>query len=130
MLELNDVMTARYVDARTLELMTADAYDVANRLPNARIVTSIRVRSGIDATTVRHTASEWQSPGSAGWAIAELASNVFDFRHPLTTIDQLQSLRYTDTPDYVDLVNIAAVIAWVCDQVQRGYVDPEDPDDN
>ena len=130
MLELNDVMAARYVDAFTLELMTSDAYDVANRMPNARIVTSIRIRSGIDVTTVRHTAGEWQSPGSAGWAIAELASNVFDFRHPLTAIDQLQSLRYTDNPDYVDLANIAAAIAWVCDQVQRGYVDPEDPDDN
>ena len=123
--ELNDVVTAQYVDVFTLELLTADAYDTASR---SRIVTSVRVRSGIDVTTVRHTAAEWQSPGSTGWAIAELASNVFDFRHPLTAIDQLQSLRYTDTPDYVDLVNIAAVIAWICDQVQRGYVDPEDPD--
>ena len=122
--ELSDVMAAQYVDARTLELMTANAY--AGRLPNPRIVTSVKVRSGIDATTVRHTAAEWQSPGSSGWAIAELASSMFDFRHPLTAIDQLQSLRYTDTPDYVDLVNIAAVIAWICDQVQRGYVDPED----
>ena len=125
MTELNDVMSAQYVDALTLELLTADAYDTASRL---RIVTGIRVRSGIDVTTVRHTAAEWQSPGSAGWAIAELASNMFDFRHPLTAIDQLQSLRYTDSPDYVDLVDIAAVIAWVCDQVQRGYVDPEDLD--
>ena len=124
--ELNDVMSAQYVDARTLKLMTADAYDIASRL---RIVTSVKVRSGIDVPTVRHTAAEWQSPGSTGWAIAELASNVFDFRHPLTAIDQLQSLRYTDSPDYVDLVDIAAVIAWVCDQVQRGYVDPEDLDD-
>ena len=123
--ELNDVVTAQYVDVFTLELLTADAYDTASR---SRIVTNVRVRSGIDVTTVRHTAAEWQSPGSTGWAIAELASNVFDFRHPLTAIDQLQSLRYTDTPDYVDLVNIAAVIAWICDQVQRGYVDPEDPD--
>lgn len=127
MLEFNDVMSAKYVDARTLELMTSDAYNTANR---SRIVTSVRVRPGIDVTTVRHTAGEWQSPGSMGWAIAELASNVFDFRHPLTTIEQLQSLRYTDTPDYVDLVNLAAVIAWVCDQVQRGYVDPEDLEDN
>ena len=126
MLELNDVMAAHYVDARTLELMTADAY--ADRLPNPRIVTSVKVRPGIDVTTVRHTAAEWQSPGSSGWAIAELASSMFDFRHPLNAIEQLQRLRYTDTPDYVDLVNIAAVIAWVCDQVQRGYVDPEDPD--
>ena len=125
MLELNDVMAAHYVDARTLELMTADAYDTANR---TRIVTGIRVRSGIDVTTVRHTAAEWQSPGSSGWAIAELASNMFDLRHPLTAIDQLQSLRYTDNPDYVDLVNLAAVIAWICDQVQRGYVEPEDLD--
>ena len=124
--ELNDVMTAQYVDASTLELLTADAYDTASR---SRIVTSVRVRSGIDVTTVRHTAAEWQSPGNTGWAIAELASNMFDFRHPLTAIDQLQSLRLTDTPDYVDLVNIAAVIAWICDQVQRGYVDPEDLDD-
>ena len=124
--ELNDVMTAQYVDALTLKLMTADAYDIASRL---RIVTGIRVRSGIDVTTVRHTAAEWQSPGSAGWAIAELASDVFDYRHPLTAIEQLQMLRYTDNPDYVDLVNIAAVIAWICDQVQRGYVDPEDLDD-
>ena len=123
--ELNDVMSAQYVDALTLKLMTADAYDIASRL---RIVTGIRVRSGIDVTTVRHTAAEWQSPGSAGWAIAELASDVFDYRHPLTAIDQLQSLRHTDSPDYVDLVDIAAVIAWVCDQVQRGYVDPEDLD--
>ena len=123
--ELSDVMTAAYVDARTLELMTSDAYDAANRPPNARIVTCVRVRPGIDVTTVRHTAAEWQSPGNTGWAIAELASSMFDFRHPLTAIDQLQSLRYTDTPDYVDLANIAAVIAWVCDQVQRGYVDPE-----
>ena len=127
MLELNDVMAAQYVDARTLELMTADAY--TNCLPNPRIVTRVRVRSGIDVTTVRHTAAEWQSPGSSGWAIAELASDVFEYRHPLTAIDQLQSLRYTDSPDYVDLVNIAAAIAWVCDQVQRGYVDPEDLDD-
>ena len=124
--ELNDVMTAAYVDALTLKLMTADAYDIASRL---RIVTGIRVRSGIDATTVRHTAAEWQSPGNVGWAIAELASNMFDFRHPLTAIDQLQSLRYTDSPDYADLANLAAVIAWICDQVQRGYVDPEDLDD-
>ena len=127
MLELNDVMAAHYVDARTLELMTADAY--TDHLPNPRIVTSVKVRSGIDVTTVRHTAAEWQSPGSSGWAIAELASSMFDFRHPLTAIDQLQSLRYTDTPDYVDRVNIAAVIAWICDQVQRGYVDPEALDD-
>ena len=126
--ELSDVMAAAYVDARTLELMTTDAYDTANRLPNPRIVTGVKVRPGIDVTTVRHTAAEWQSPRSAGWAIAELASNVFDFRHPLTAIDQLQSLRYTDSPDYVDLVNIAAVVAWICDQVQRGYVDPEDLD--
>ena len=126
MTELNDVMSAQYVDALTLELLTADAYDTASRL---RIVTGIRVRSGIDVTTIRHTAAEWQSPGSAGWAIAELASNMFDFRHPLTAIEQLQMLRYTDNPDYVDLVNIAAVIAWICDQVQRGYVDPEDLDD-
>ena len=125
--ELSDVMAATYVDARTLELMTANAY--ADRLPNPRIVTCVRVRPGIDATTVRHTAAEWQSPGSSGWAITELASSMFDFRHPLTAIDQLQSLRYTDNPDYVDLVNLAAVIAWVCDQVQRGYVDPEDLDD-
>ena len=126
MTELNDVMSAQYVDALTLELLTANAYDTASR---SRIVTVIRVRSGIDVTTVRHTAAEWQSPGSTGWAIAELASNVFDFRHPLTAIDQLQSLRYTDSPDYADLANIAAVIAWICDQVQRGYVDPEDLDD-
>ena len=126
MLELNDVMTAAYVDARTLELMTADAYDTAK---HSRIVTGVRVRSGINATTVRHTAAEWQSPGSSGCAIAELASSMFDFRHPLTAIDQLQSLRYTDRPDYVDLVNLAAVIAWICDQVQRGYVDSEDLDD-
>ena len=125
--ELNDVMSAQYVDALTLELMTADAY--ANRLSNPRIVTCVRVRPGIDVTTVRHTAAEWQSPGNVGWAIAELASNMFDFRHPLTAIDQLQSLRYTDSPDYADLANIAAVIAWICDQVQRGYVDPEDLDD-
>ena len=124
--ELNDVMSAQYVDALTLKLMTADAYDIASRL---RIVTGIRVRSGIDVTTVRHTAAEWQSPGNTGWAIAELASSMFDFRHPLTAIDQLQSLRYTDSPDYADLANIAAVIAWICDQVQRGYVDPEDLDD-
>ena len=128
MLELNDVMSAHYVDARTLELTTSDAYDTANRLPNPRIVTGVKVRPGIDVTTVRHTAAEWQSPGATGWAIAELASNVFSFRHPLTAIDQLQMLRYTDSPDYVDLVNIAAVIAWICDQVQRGYVDPEDLD--
>ena len=54
--ELNDVMSAQYVDALTLKLMTADAYDIASRL---RIVTGIRVRSGIDVTTVRHTAAEW-----------------------------------------------------------------------
>ena len=74
--ELSDVMAAHYVDARTLELMTADAY--ADRLPNPRIVTSVKVRPGIDVTTVRHTAAEWQSPGSSGWAIAELASSMFD----------------------------------------------------
>lgn len=128
MLELNDVMAAHYVDARTLELMTAG--DTANRLPNPRIVTRVRVRPGIDVTTVRHTAAEWQSPGATGWAIAELASSMFDFRHPLNAIEQLQRLRCTDNPDYVDLVNISAVIAWICDQVQRGYVDPEDLGDN